>query len=98
MDMVIDIDVVLEEKHKGRLQQLKYGTQETNILPKPAHKRLIFFQNGPIPLFLSMMNIREFCVYFTPGGGGGGADGMRLLLSPTSAEVLYVLLLLSQMF
>ena len=39
----------------------------TNILPKPAHKRLIFFRNWPNPEFLSMMNIRELCVYFTPG-------------------------------
>ena len=60
------MDMVIEEKHKRRWQQLKYQTQETNILPKSAHKRLIFFRNWPKPLFLSMINIREFCIYFTP--------------------------------
>ena len=64
--MVIDMDMVIEEKDKRRWQQCKYRTHKTNILPKRAHKRLIFSRNWPKPLFLSMMNIREFCVYFTP--------------------------------
>ena len=57
-------------KHLRRWQQLKYLTKETNILLKQAYKSLIFFRNWPKPLFLSMMNIREFCFYFTPGTSG----------------------------
>ena len=38
------MDMVIEEKHKGMWQQLKYQTQETNILPKLA-KTIISFHD-----------------------------------------------------
>ena len=39
----------IEAKHLRRQLKLNYLTQETNILPEQAHKRLIFFRNWPKP-------------------------------------------------
>ena len=56
--------------HRVGAKHKKIATGEipdtNNILPKLAYKRLIFFQNWTKPEFHFMMNIREFCVYFTP--------------------------------